>query len=379
VSDGIVWDRTAPRVPAQPDRPRPVACEAAHVPEPLPTVAPSAAPQPEGVAWPTGDWPPGAASPALQALVDRAFDDPGLETTYAVVVVQHGRMLAERYGNALPSFSHAPTPVTAATPLLSWSMAKSMLHAAVGLLVDEGRLEPDAPIPLAAWDDDDPRRAITLRQMLQMRDGLEWVEDYVDDRTSDVIEMLFGSGADDVAGYAARRPLAVAPGTRFNYSSGTSNLVARVLGDVVGRGEPTAAFLRDRLFGPLGMHDVEPRLDATGTWVASTFVHCSARSMARFATLYLRGGIWEGEPLLPMGWVDDAQRPVSLDPETPRTYYAHHWWLDGEGTYWASGYHGQRAVVSPTRDAIVVRYGDTPAERYDALRDWCDEVVATLD
>jgi CubicO group peptidase (beta-lactamase class C family) len=346
----------------------------------LPTVVPAAASQPAGVEWPTREWPRGTPDPAVAALVDQAFEDPALDVTYAVVVVQGGRLVAERYGGALPSFTHDPTPVTAATPLLSWSMAKSMLHAAVGLLVGEGRLLPDAPAAVPEWQgDDDPRRAITLAQLLEMRDGLDWAEEYVDDANSDVIEMLFGAGEDDVAAYAAAKPLLAAPGTRFNYSSGTSNLVARVLGDVVGRGDATVAFLRDRLFAPLGMHDARPRLDEAGTFVGSSFVHLTARSMARFATLYLRGGAWEGRPLLDRGWVEDAQRPRSADDGTgPCPYYSRHWWLDGTGLYLASGYRGQRAVVVPDADAIVVRFGDTDAACYPAIRAWVDAVVAAL-
>ncbi|HEV3213865.1 MAG TPA: serine hydrolase [Acidimicrobiales bacterium] len=344
----------------------------------LPHVTPAAAPQPVGVAWPTARWPEGEPIGALDALLEAAFTDPELEETYAVVVVQHGRLVAERYGGALPSFTHPPTEVTASTPLLSWSMAKSVLHAAVGCLVDDGRLDPDAPAAVPEWSDpSDPRGRITLRELLQMRDGLAWVEDYVDDGISDVIEMLFGTGAADVGAFAAGHPLAAAPGTRFNYSSGTSNLVARLVGDVVGRGEPTRAFLRDRLFGPLGMDDAAVTLDASGTFIGSSYVYCSARSFAKFATLYLRGGRWEDRQLLSRSWVDGAQVAVSQDADA-RTYYSHHWWLDGEGTYWASGYEGQRCVVSPGHDAVVVRLGRTPDERYPAVRAWCDAVVAAL-
>jgi CubicO group peptidase (beta-lactamase class C family) len=345
----------------------------------LPTVTPAGAPQPDGVAWPTAAWPTGEASEEVLSLLDAAFEDPELADTYAVVVVQHGRLVAERYGGALPSFTHAPTPVAVDTPLLSWSMAKSVLHAAVGLLVDEGRLDPDAPAPVPEWSaPDDPRGGITLRQLLQMRDGLRWVEDYVDDGVSDVIQMLFGDGIGDTAAFAARHEAAVAPGTRFNYSSGTSNLVARIVGDVVGRGEATRAFLFDRLFAPLGMRDAVITLDDAGTFIGSSYVYCSARSFARFATLYLRGGTWDGRQLLSRAWVDDAQRPVSAD-EDPATFYSHHWWLDGLGSYWASGYEGQRCVVCPARDAVLVRLGRTPDVRYPAVRAWCDAVLAALD
>jgi CubicO group peptidase (beta-lactamase class C family) len=210
-----------------------------------------------------------------------------------------------------------------------------------------------------------------------MRDGLKWTEDYVDQTVSDVIEMLFGAGSDDVAAFAAAHPLAHAPGTRFNYSSGTSNLVARIVAQTVGPGDATVAFFRDRLFVPLGMHDATIRLDDAGTFIGSSYVYCSARSFAKFATLYLRGGAWEGDQLLSRRWVDDAQLPTSAD-EDPRTYYSHHWWLDGEGAYWASGYEGQRLVVSPQRDAVLVRLGRTPDDRYPAVRAWCDSVLAAL-
>ena len=343
----------------------------------LPQVVPSAAPQPVGVPWPTREWPTAEPPARLAEVVAAAFEDPGLAETYAVLAIKGGTLVAERYGGELPSFVHPPTPVRADTPLVSWSMAKSVLHAAVGLLVDDGRLDPDAPADVPEWPVGDPRSTITLRQLLQMRDGLSWVEDYEDETVSDVIEMLFGAGKDDVAAFAANRPLADAPGGSFNYSSGTSNIVARIVGRVVGPGQATAAFLRDRLFAPIGMGDAVIKLDDVGTFVASSFVYCTARSMARFATLYLRGGEWDGTRLLSRVWVDDAQRPTSEDV-LASTYYSHHWWLDGTGTYWASGYEGQRAIITPADDSIVIRYGRTPEERYPALRAWADEMVLAL-
>jgi CubicO group peptidase (beta-lactamase class C family) len=344
----------------------------------LPEVVPSFADQPDGVDWPTRGWPSGERVTVIDELVEAVFADPELSTTYAVVVVRDGAVLAERYGGALPSFTHEPTPVTEHTKLLSWSMAKSFVHAAVGVLVDDARLDPDAPAPVPEWRaDGDARAAITLRELLQMRDGLEWCEDYGDERSSDVIEMLFGSGRADVASFAAARPLAAPPGTRFNYSSGTTNLVARIVGGIVGRGAATEAFLADRLFHPLGMDEATVTFDDAGTFIGSSFLYCTARSMARFATLYLRGGIWDGRRVLSTSWIGDAQVPTSVDVD-PATYHSHHWWLDGNGTYWASGYEGQRAVVVPAKNAVVVRYGATPAERSSSLRAWCDAVVDAL-
>jgi CubicO group peptidase (beta-lactamase class C family) len=340
--------------------------------------------QPDGVPWPTTSWPAGPVPPGvdLAPLLAHAFDDDGpLATTYAVVVVHRGRLVAERYGGQLPHFDRPPDPVTAESPLLSWSMAKSVLHAAVGLLVGDGRLDLDAPVDVPLWADPaDPRHAITLRQLLAMRDGLDFVEDYVDERVSDVIEMLFGAGQENMAQFAADRPLAAAPGTRFNYSSGTSNIVSSVVAREVGAGAPYAAFLRRRLFGPLDMGSAEPELDPTGVWVASSYLRATARDFARFGLLYLRDGVWDGRRLLPEGWVDYGRTMVSDDPEDGP--YGAHWWGvagDGWGTFRASGYEGQSITICPTHDLVVVRLGKTPAAHYPDLTRWRAAMVAVLD
>jgi len=327
-------------------------------------------PQPEGVPWPTEVWPAGAPPAALEAVVDEVFSDEArFGTTYAVVVVQGGRLLLERYGGALPHFDRPPEPVEPTTPLLSWSMAKSVLHAAVGVLVGDGRLRLDAPPGVPGWDDD--RAAITLDQLLQMRDGLSWAEDYVDAGVSDVIEMLFGSGQADVAAYAEARPLLHSPGTVFNYSSGTSNVVAAVVGRAVGSG--VRPFLLDRVLHPIGMRTADPRLDDAGTFVGSSFVYATAQDWARFGTLYLRDGMWEGARILPEGWVDHGRRVRSVD-ESDGSLYGAHWWVDQldteRGTFRASGYEGQMVAICPPLDAIVVRLGQTPEPFVPNLPPW---------
>ena len=237
---------------------------------------------PEGTAWPTHGWERGTAPAAvgLDALVDEMFADTDrYETTYAVVVVHRGVIVAERYEGALPNWVGDPIPVRTDTPLLSWSMAKSMLHAAVGIVVGDGRLDVDAPGLVPEWTDDE-RAAITLPDLLAMRDGLAWNEDYVEAGGSQVIEMLFGDGRHDVGAFARARPAAVAPDTRFNYSSGTSNVVSGIVADVVGRGDAYVDFLRERLFAPIGMTSAQPTLDAAGLWVASSYVHATAHDFA---------------------------------------------------------------------------------------------------
>lgn len=336
--------------------------------------------QPVGTPWPGAQWPTGPvpAGVAVGRLLDSAFDDRGpLATTLAVVVVHRGRVVAERYQGELPRFDRPPEPVGPSTPLPSWSMAKSMLHAAVGILVTEGALELDRPAPVPEWHGrGDPRRRITLRHLLEMRDGLDFAEDYVDARASDVIEMLFGSGAQDTAHFAADRPLVAGPGERFNYSSGTSNVVSGVVARLVGPGDPYRRFLAERLFGPIGATSATPTLDRAGTWVASSYVHATARDFARFGLLYLRGGVWGGRRLLPSAWVDAARRPRSVDPVDSARHSAH-WWVedDGHGTIRCAGYEGQSITVCPAADLVVVRLGKTPADRYPDLARWRAAVV----
>jgi CubicO group peptidase (beta-lactamase class C family) len=254
-------------------------------------------------------------------------------------------------------------------------MAKSMLHAAVGILVGDGRLRLDAPGLVPEWADDE-RAAITLPDLLAMRDGLAWNEDYVEAGGSQVIEMLFGEGQHDVGAFARARPLAVPPDTRFNYSSGTTNVVSGIVADIVGRGDGYADFLRDRLFDPIGMTTATPTLDATGLWVASSYVHATAEDFARFGYLYLRDGEWDGARILPDGWVDTARRLRSIDPEDGRGY-GWQWWVTGDahGTFWANGYEGQSILVSPANDLVVVRIGRTDAANGPNLFDWRARVV----
>jgi CubicO group peptidase (beta-lactamase class C family) len=277
-------------------------------------------------------------------------------------VLQHGEVIAERYDE--------PSGVGPDTTLISWSMAKSILHAAVGLLVDRDLLDPSAPAAVPAWQDDE-RSAITLEHLLRMVDGLNFVEDYVDDRISDVIHMLFREGKDDVAAYATARPLAHPPGKVWNYSSGTSNIVAWLAGRAAGGTDAMHRLLEHDLFGRIGMHTAIPKFDAAGTFIGSSFVYATARDFARFGQLYLDGG----RDVLPAGWVDHARMATAGSGGE----YGAHWWLrpdDRHGTYYASGYEGQRIVVVPPKDLVVVRLGKTHVDLAPNLWNLIDEIVA---
>ncbi len=288
------------------------------------------------------------------ALLGRLLaQPPELGVTLAVVVVHRGQVVVEGYG---PS-------TTASTPLISWSVAKSITHAAVGVLVRDGRLDVTQPAPVASWAGSD-KSAITLQHLLEMRPGLRFVEDYVDAGISHCIEMLFGEGAEDHAAYAAALPLDHPPGTVWNYSSGTTNIVARIVGDAVGGGEEgMRQFFATELFQPIGMRSADPRFDAAGTFVGSSYVHATARDFARFGELYLRDGRWDGRQILPAGWVDHARTPTPGVPDSEQFGYGAHWWLwrDEPGSLAAHGYEGQYVIVVPSRDLVVVRLGKTPA------------------
>lgn len=323
-----------------------------------------------GLEWDRAD-APGDAAWVTADVAARCIDD---EATFglhlALVVIHRGRLVAEHYG---------PT-ADADTTLISWSMAKSVVHALVGICVRDGLLDIDAPAPVAAWQHDE-RRAITIAHLLSMTSGLRFREDYVDAGVSDVIEMLFGAGQHDVAGFAIDQPLEHQPGTIWNYSSGTTNILARIVGDVVGGGEAgMRAFLARELFEPIGMASADPRFDMAGTFIGSSYLYCTALDFARFGELYRRDGVWADRRVLPAGWAAHARTPVPVAvPDDEPFGYGNQWWLwDRAGVPGAFGCHGyeqQRIVVVPDRDLVVVRLGKTVAELEPNLRPLLREII----
>lgn len=330
--------------------------------------------QPADTPWPIADWPTGPASPVTPFL-DAVFA-PEAEArtgrTDAVLVVQGGQIVYERYGEG-----HGPD-----STFPSWSKAKSITQALAGLLVGDGKLDIHAPADVPEWraTPGDPRAAITTDQLLRMSSGLKFVEDYVPGHVSDVIEMLYGSGKDDTAAYAAALPLEHAPGEIMSYASGTTNIVARALSRALGTDAAGfEAFMRERLFAPLGMRSPLPKFDAAGTFIGSSYCFCSARDFARFGLLYLRDGVWDGERLLPPGWVDYA-RTRTASKDDPAAPYGAHWWLGvgGPGSFSANGYDGQYTVVVPDLDLVLVRHGATPLDLKDNLKAWVGEAIERM-
>ncbi len=326
--------------------------------------------QPADVPWPTQAWPTGELPASMQrerfeALLAQAFEGDSVGETHALAIVQGGKLIFERYGEGYGPDATYP----------SWSKAKSITQALVGLLALDGKLDVHAPAQVPEWTAaGDPRAAITLDQLLRMSSGLKFIEDYVPGSVSDVIEMLFQSGKGDVAHYAASLPLEHAPGAFWSYASGTSNIVARIAGEAAG---DLKAFMHERLFGPLGMTTPQPKFDAAGTFIGSSFCYASARDFARFGLLYLRDGVWEGRRLLPQGWVDYARTPTYQQEGANDLKYGAHWWLGiaGETSFSANGYDGQFTVLEPELDLILVRHGATPLDKKDALKAWVGQAV----
>jgi len=307
-----------------------------------------------------------------ERVLDELFGRPAEHgITLACVVVKNGDVVAERYGTRPANDFQPAEQMTPDTPLLSWSMAKSITHAAIGVLVADGRLDLEAPAPVPEWVGDE-RATITMLQLLEMRSGLRFVEDYVDGDVSHCIEMLFGGTDPSFGSYAARQPLEHDIGTVFNYSSGTTNILARIVADtVVGsagaapdeRRAAVEAFLRDRLFHPAGMTSATARFDDAGDFVGSSYVDATARDFARFGELYVHDGVadrGEGTRLLPEGWLDHARTPSAHDPDTGFGY-GRHWWLwpTFAGSLACHGYEGQYVVVFPDDDVVVAHLGKT--------------------
>ncbi len=341
----------------------------------LPAIGPDAV-------WPDRDWdrdkiPASADADALDALISHAFSEAshnGMGETHAFLAIHKGRIVAERYLGG---------PYTADATYPSWSMAKSITQLLTGFLAAEGKVDVAAPFDAPEWREaGDPRAAITWTHLLRMASGLDFREDYIDGAVSDVIEMLFASGANDMGAFAASKPLAHKPGTVFNYASGTTNIIARALKEHVGGGEAgMKAFMAERLFGPLGIEKTIPKFDESGTFIGSSYCFMRAEDFARIGLLALRGGQWRGQQILPKSWIDFARTPGPAQPEDGRGYGAQ-WWLNmfSPGGFSMNGYEGQWVACCPHRDLILVRHGKSTngpdALRQDAARDWLIAAMA---
>ncbi|MEJ0041950.1 MAG: serine hydrolase domain-containing protein [Rhizomicrobium sp.] len=190
--------------------------------------------------------------------------------------------------------------------------------------------------------------------------------------------MLFGEGRDDVAHYAAQRPLAHPPGTFWSYSSGNRESGGARRFDRHGQvGADFEAYMRERLFGPLGMASPVPKFDAAGTFIGSSYCFAAARDFrALRPPLSARRRPGTAPACLPQGWVDYAPH-AHLQQSTDTGRYGAHWWLDiaGPGSFSANGFQGQFIVVVPDRDLVIVRLGATQEDTIESVKQWIRDIA----
>ncbi|WP_318344993.1 serine hydrolase domain-containing protein [Flagellimonas baculiformis] len=303
-------------------------------------------PYPYGQADPLDTILPEVDMDLINKAVAMAFANPETQKTRTFLVLYKGHLIAERY---IDGFDKD-------TPILGWSMTKSVLATCFGILEHQGKLEMDWPAPIAEWKDDE-RKNITLDHLLRMQSGLEWDEDY--STISDVTRMLF---LDSDMTKAQKDKKAIAKPTEiWNYSSGTSNLLSGILRQQFRSHQEYLDFPYAALIDKIGMQSMVLEADIAGNYVGSSYAWASTRDWARFGQLYLNKGNWNGEQVFAPEWVDYITTPTIHSNGT----YGAHFWLNAEGKYpdvpkdlfSCNGYEGQHVFMIPSKDLVVVRTG----------------------
>jgi CubicO group peptidase (beta-lactamase class C family) len=333
----------------------------------------------EQLPWPEGDsvapkpLPAGVDADALNAASDWAFDrETPEQTTISLLVVHKGEIIHERYA---PGFD-------ATTRTRTWSTAKSIAATLIGMLVDQGRMELDAPLgfdwyPEARASEADPRNEITLRHVLNMSSGLESID-------NNRLEYATGSGlsywagASSVTG-ARSRALIREPGARFDYENYDTLLAVYAMKRALGGEKAYAEFPRKALLDRIGMRNTLVSTDRFGDFILSSQVYTNARDLARFGLLYLNNGVWNGERLLSEEWIDFVRTPAPSTSEIG-SIYGGQWWLVPDSrddvpkdAYSTAGNRGQFTIVVPSHDLVIVRrgldYGRQGFDRWDLTRE----------
>lgn len=285
---------------------------------------------------------------ALKKTVDNVFDkgEEQVKGTRAILVLYKGHIIAERYADNFTKESR----------LLGWSMAKSLLSTMYGVLEKEGKITLDTPAPILAWKEDG-RKKISLRNLLQMNSGLAWEEDY--GTISDVTKMLFLEK--DMTISQIDKELKHEPGTFWKYSSGISNLLSGILRKQFDSHQNYLDFPYKRFIDKIGMHSMLLETDIEGNYVSSSYAWATARDWAKFGLLYLNKGNWNGEQIFNPSWIDFVTTPA---PKSNKIYGGHFWLNAGgamsdvpEDVFFANGFQGQRVLVLPSKQMVIVRLG----------------------
>jgi CubicO group peptidase (beta-lactamase class C family) len=323
---------------------------------------------PATVDWPTGDR--GAVErfddidhAAIESALDWAFDDEGLDrpqNTRGIVVIHRGRIVGERYAEGWGAY----------TPQISWSMGKSIAATLTGVLVQQGALAIDQPAPVPEWQGElDPRRDILLADLLRMSSGLDFDNFGLNPNSSynaanEHFRIYFD--ALDVFAHAVDQPLRYEPGTVWRYRNSDPLTLMRIARHIVEeRGDDWLSFPQRALFDRIGARSFVLETDAWGNFIITGFDYGGTRDWARLGLLYLRGGEWNGERILPAEWASFVSTPAPGDPN--RGYGGLFWLNRGaaqdrlpEDAYWMAGYMGQVTMIIPSADLVVVRQGPSP-------------------
>ena len=280
----------------------------------------------------------------LQVAMDNAFEAEN--QTRAVLVLYKDHLLAEEYA---PEFSPE-------TPILGWSMTKSVTNAVMGVLEKQGKISLSQDHLFPEWEND-RRSQITLNNLLHMNSGLEWEEDYT--KISDVTKMLFL--AEDMSRAQLQQPLVGEPGETWNYSSGTTNMLSGFIREQFDTHQQYLDFWYAELIDKIGMHSMVLETDLAGNYVGSSYSWATPRDWAKFGLLYLHKGNWNGEQILNESWVDYSTTPAAGS----NGEYGAHFWLNAGGIYpnvpkdlfSTNGFQGQHIFIIPSEDLVVVRFG----------------------
>ncbi|CAF3515435.1 unnamed protein product [Rotaria sp. Silwood1] len=293
----------------------------------------------DNIPWPMGNkidddnFPSNINQTLLKDAINSLFierDPTKLIRTRAIVVLYDGKLIAEQYA---PGFSKI-------SKFLGWSMTKSVINALVGILVDDIKLNIDEPAPVLEWNNtNDPRHSITIKNLLQQTSGLNFEENYYS--KSDVTQMLFHTS--DMGTFAASHPLKNKPGTECYYNSGNTNILSRIIRHTVGESE-YHSFPYQKLFYKLGMNSFIMEVDASGTFVGSSYSWGTARDWARFA-----GSNQYGEYGFHF-WLNTGKTNDSTTRRFPNV---------PTDMFYASGFDGQSIFIIPSKKLVVVRLGLT--------------------
>jgi CubicO group peptidase (beta-lactamase class C family) len=304
-------------------------------------------------------------SDELHKAIMKGFDqgESKLMQTRAIVVIKNGELIGEAYAKG----------VTTSTPLLGWSMAKSITGILAGILEKNGYWQLDEPMPLSEWHKDE-RNKITLRHVMQMTSGLDWEEDY--GKVSNATLMLYREH--NMGEYAASVPLAAEPGTVWIYSSGTSNILANALSGAFENSDAYLQFPYKSLFSPIGASTFLLETDASGHFVGSSYAYASARDWAKIGQLMLQNGEWNGVSVVDSSWVAFLQNASEVSDGA----YGAQFWCNGggkyrnldPGDYWLDGFQGQQVAILPKENLVVARLGVTYNEADFDFDTWIGEI-----